>query len=299
MNVPRSSLLCIAAACAVIQPGCLATAAENTADPNGLYYVSSDSSGLELETPRETKVRLGEKADIRILTARVYSENNANRDFEARLGTTAYPAVDTQTVSGARRLFLRIGDRAYPWGGGGGRQGEFDEMLFKIHGQSEAKAAAKWLGVKCALRSHPGYRLLAQFVPTHPEYDSGGPIIVNFELRNVGDRTLFFRRGGAQRGARDNQYAFLAKFGSRIVPDTGDPTHFGGFVEFIQLKPGEAFTDEIDLKKWFAFDKAGRYFIQGLYGLVFEPGDASTVGNVPWSRIWEDCASAHFQVVVR
>ena len=277
-----------------------------SAESNGLYYVSSVESGPEARTDSGSIVRLGEKASIQILLAHVYSENNANTDFEARLETSEYP-VDPKSMGISRPVVLKVGDHGYNYSGGGGRTGgPYNLMWFKIHGQEEAQTAAKWLSVKCHLRSPPGYRLHAQFVPGNSDYHTNEPVAVKFELKNLDDREVIFRRGGQQRGPRDNQYGFRAmrygsgaRFGGEAVPDVGDANHFGGMsVNFI-LKPEQVFEDKVDLKKWFAFDKPGTYTIHGFYGLTLYGPSLKEESFMPWTVIWADYASADFSVIVK
>jgi len=107
-----------------------------------------------------------------------------------------------------------------------------------------------------------------------------------------------FQRGGSQRGARDNQYGFRAMHNSTPVPDTGSAINFGGFCTQVSLKQGEEFSDEIDLKKWFSFDKAGSYFIHGFYGLTFYQG-GKTDSFAGWNVMWSEYAAADFEVDVK
>ena len=83
------------------------------------------------------------------------------------------------------------------------------------------------------------------------------------------------------------------------VADTGSAINFGGLFGPESLEPGQTFENQIDLKKWFAFDKTGTYRIHGFYQLAFcRPPLAETIK--PWGEImWSDYASADFTVVVK
>ena len=254
-------------------------------ETNGLYYVSS-----------------GEKADIKILQAHVYSENNANTDFEVRLDTSDYP-VDPKSGNIANPVELRLGERKYScFGGGGKTAGPWNVMWFKIHNQDEAKAIAKWLSVKCELRSLPGYKLYVQFVPLKTEFHTNEPVTVKFQLKNLDDQTIIFRRGGQQRGYRDNQYGFRAmtfNHGVQAVPDVGNAMNFGGISGLVPLDPEKTFEDQVDLKKWFAFDKAGTYEIHGFYQMDFYCPPLQRETDMPWNELWSDYVSADFIIVVK
>lgn len=272
----------------------------NSVESNGLYYISSNETAQTIKMADGSTVRLGEKAEIQILKARVFPENDENTDFEVRLNTSDYPA-DPKTGDVMEPFVLRIGDHGYSWGGGGGQTGHYNEMMFNIHNQDEAKAAAKWLAVDCKFRTPPGYKFLAQFIPTRSEFHADEPVLVKFVMKNLDDKTIVFQSGGQQRGNRDNQYGFRAFYQYTMpMPDVGNPVNFGGLCQLINLEPGKEFEgNPVDLKKWFKFDKAGRYSVHGCYRLDFyPPGKISEVFQ-PWNVIWSDYASADFTVVVK
>jgi len=245
-------------------------------ETNGLYYVSS-----------------GEKVDIKILQAHIYSENNANTDFSVRLDNV------TNLVT------LRINGHEYSCSGwGGAPKDTLNVVWFGVHSQDEAEAIAKWFSTTCDLRSPPGYKLYARFVPSKTEFNTNEPVIVKFQLENMDDRTVIFQRGGQQRGYRDNQYGFRAQFSNQkiwrqAVPDIGNPINFGGLFGDVPLNSGKVFEDQIDLKKWFVFDKPGTYMIHGFYQLDFYRPPLNKETIMPWNEIWSDYASADFTIVVK
>ena len=124
--------------------------------------------------------------------------------------------------------------------------------------------------------------------------------MVKFQLKNLGERTVIFERGGQNRGSRDNQYGFRAMFQYyQPVADTGNAMSFGGLSGPISINSGKTFKDEIDLKKWFAFDKPGTYVIHGFYQLDFCRPLPNGKTFEPWNEIWSDYASADFTVTVK
>jgi hypothetical protein len=246
------------------------------AETNGLYYVSS-----------------GENVNLEKLQVHVYSENNANTDFSIRLDNI------TNLVT------LRIGGHEYTCSGwGGSPKDTINVVWFKAHGQDEAETIAKWFSVNCGLRSPPGYKLSAQFIPSKTEFESNEPVIVKFRLKNMDERKVIFQRGGQQRGNRDNQYGFRAQFSNQKIwrqaePDTGNPVNFGGPCGLVPLDSDKVFEDQIDLKKWFAFDKPGTYAIHGFYQLEFHRPPLDDQTAMPWNEIWSDYVSADFEIIVK
>jgi hypothetical protein len=267
-------------------------------ESDGLYYVKSDSFARQLRTEGGSPALLGEKTDIKILRANVYAEDNANTTFNVALATTDYPG-DPDAVF-HKSIALRIGDRCYgQYGGSGSTNGIYNWMSFKIHSQPEAEAAAAGLGVQCILRVPPGYKLLAQFVPQKPTYTTNEPVFVTFRLKNLDERTVIFRRGGHQRGPRDNQYSFVAMLSAAVVPDTGDPRNRGGLGVDVYLRQGDVFEDQVELTKWFTFSKPGTYSIHGSYLLPFFRVGLSPETGGSDDEMWDDYASGDFFVEVK
>ena len=245
------------------------------AETNGLYDVAS---GAAVETKN--------------LQAHVYSENNANTDFSFRL-------------DGVTNLVrLRISGHEYSCSGwGGAPKDTINVVWFKTHVQDEAEAIAKWFSVNCDLRSPPGYKLTAQFVPLKPEYTTNEPVVVKFQLKNLDERTVVFQRGGLQRGRRDNQFSFSGqlsnKNGVRQALTASHAACFGGLSTLVPLDSGKLFEDQIDLKKWFAFDQPGTYLIHGSYLLDFYRAPLGKETDTPWNEIWSDYVSADFTIIAK
>jgi hypothetical protein len=270
-----------------------ALAASGLRTIDGLYFTSPTNTGRSAKNDNGDTVWVGKKADLQILSANIYSQNNANTSFTVNLNTSDCN-VDP------RELALFIGNHAYVPNGWGSNHGRNNSMQFVIKGEGEAKAAAKSLSVDCALRANPGYKYLAQFTPTKEEFRTNDPVIVQLEIKSLDDRAFAFQRGGQQRGARDNQYGFRAMFNNtKPVPDVGEPANFGGMWGLETVEPGQTFEAKVDLRKWFAFDKPGTYYIHGFYAMAFYPAAKKSESSMPWNLIWSDYASADFQVVIK
>ena len=266
---------------------------------DGLYFTSPTNTGRSATNDKGETLWVGKKADVEILKANVYSQDNANSSFTVSLTTTDYK-MDP------RELALCAGHLAYVPNGWGSSGGHTNSMDFVVYGESEAKAVAKSLSVDCGLRAPPGYKYLAQFVPAKTEFQTNEAVPVKFELKNLDDRIFAFQRGGQQRGARDNQYGFRAmligspgaKSPVQPVTDVGNPVNFGGKWGLVMIEPGKTFESEIDLKKWFAFDQPGTYPIHGFYALALYRPEKDNEAMMSWNVLWGDYASADFQVTI-
>ena len=146
-----------------------------------------------------------------------------------------------------------------------------------IEGRKAAGRVAKATKVTLQLRRHLGHRFVVRLKPKKDSYQIDEAITMRMEIENVGKTTFAFWDGGMQRGPRNNQFGFMAYGGygsGRAVPDTGDPTHFGGIAGQKVLKPGDTFAKEVKLSKWFHFKSPDTYKVTGMFRMTVDsPGD--------------------------
>ncbi len=142
-------------------------------------------------------------------------------------------------------------------------------------------------------RRHPGHQMKAEYIAAKPEFKIGESVPVVLRITNIGESAFKFLRGGRQGGARDNQFAFNAQLGRRMLPDVGDPIHFGGLGSYVLLKPGEHVEIPVDLTKWFSFGEAGLCAMRGSYVMEFADPELDA-----HRTIWEDFACAEFTITI-
>lgn len=177
------------------------------------------------------------------------------------------------------------------------------EQRLDLTAYTQGEAAdhfANALKVKPLLRQHPGHEFKTDFAdPLFPTYQFkvGEPATIQLQIKNTGDIPMKFLDGGKQRGARNNQFRFLAYRNSgkgAEVPDSGDPINFGGIGVFVELKPGESFTKEVDITKWFDLSQPDTYLIKGHFDFTlmedFDGWDSS--------RQWDEVASGQCYVQI-
>ena len=141
-------------------------------------------------------------------------------------------------------------------------------------------------------RHHPGEEMLVQFIPAKEEFSTNEPVTVNLRITNIGKTEFAYYQGGANRGARDNQFGFTAEYpGRKMLPDVGDPNNFGGLIGTILLKPGQNHDLSVDLRKWFNFASGGIYEVRGSYAMGF--ADPNTKD---FRTIWQDYACDQFEI---
>ncbi len=144
------------------------------------------------------------------------------------------------------------------------------------------------------MRSHPGHQFTAKFIPQKHEFLIGEGVTGELQISNIGSNDFTFVQGGRQRGSRDNQFSFSGKFNQKVIPDIGNPVHFGGIGAYVTIEPGESRRIAVDLRKWFAFGEPGIYFIRGCYYFkIVNPALKQ------YRSLWEEYACDEFLIRIK
>ena len=69
------------------------------------------------------------------------------------------------------------------------------------------------------------------------------------------------------------------------MPDTGDPNNHGGLSWTKTLKPGESYTTDVSLNKWFKLVEEDGYRVSGLWSLHLEDPERAGFDH----GIWDVC----------
>lgn len=252
---------------------------------DGLYRSSNEASSRSVLDQDGKRLALGSAQVVAGQKRRIYSMDNANSQFWVAV------AIPIQACPQAMSYILVVANQAYPSRGTGSGPG-YCETDFRVLGEGNAVRVSKYLGTPIEYRRHPGHELLVSFVPVRASFRVKDEVTAKFRVENVGTNTIAFMKGGAYRGAsRDNQYTFSARYLGKQVPDIGTSVSLGGIAAAVTLKPGEEFTDTVDLSRWFAFDRTGRYEILGSYSMEFVDPESHRL-------IWSDYVSAAFVVSI-
>lgn len=218
-----------------------------------------------------------------IFRATLRAQDNGNEHFTLLLHSrTPFPQEERDAVLG---LILAGQPIRIKSGGSNGNDDFFKSPT--LPSTETIDAAIKLYRPEVLKKFHPGHQILARFAPVQSEYSLGDAIILRLTLTNVGDKPFTFVQGGRNRGARDNQFDFTARFLGKSVPDVGDPMHMGGTGGIITLEPGAKREIEVNLKQWFSFDKPGFYLVRGSYALELR------ADNRP---VWEEFVGGEFYV---
>ncbi len=252
---------------------------------NGLYFITDPGKGPSVKALDGVEINLGEQLTTAPIK-KIYfkSLNNDNTAYQLMLQKTN-PFSDRDTL-----FALYVDGYCMRFNG----SGSSNDQTFDISGQFDSAQAAdvftEFFHTLPLKRTHPHYALTTKYVPSKESFSTDEPLPVTLEITNVGTAPVTFQVGGKNRGERDNQFGFTAYDGMNAIPDTGNPVHFGGISFNKTLQPGETFTKEVDLRKWFTFPKAGTYEITGTYSLSFFDQALTDYFFV----VWEDYATASF-----
>ena len=260
--------------------------------PDGIYLLHEKGDGPKVKrNDTGDFLVLGEKLTDRLGTGTIDSTSNDNELFRLDLrGAGPFPKRE---ISGPTAAFiaghcLMLYSRSDPAPDGTLNLGA------SIHTDEAMRAVAKTLKVEPRLRKHPGYKLAVNWETDKPRYQAGEPIGVTVKIKNVGEQPVSFQNGGRQRGPRDNQFGFTAFRGygaGKAVPDTGDPTNFGGIAGMVTLQPGQTFAKAVVLDKWFKLTEPDVYRCTGMFHLEFHDADDG------WRRsTWDDFVAGVFVV---
>lgn len=110
----------------------------------------------------------------------------------------------------------------------------------------------------------PKASVCAGFVPAKTNLVLGEPLLTTFTVQNIGATNFEFWFGGDYRGTgRHDRYKITATNENGVaLPDPiAHPMDFGGFVQQVNLKPGQFFTNIIWLTDFRVIDKPGFYTI--------------------------------------
>ena len=248
---------------------------------DGFYQVLDQGEGTRFPCNDGQTVVLGKNLGKQFGKPEIRSRNNDNTRFgltlkgAAKLWDGPEPLPLALVVD---NVGLSLSGNSIP------NADETRDFFFAIEGLEPARRVAKALKCDIEFRKDPGHRLRAKWTPDKEAYQPGDTITLKFELRNTAKENVTFRIGGSQRGARDNQFRFLAQRGhghGKGVPDTGDANHFGGKSWTKTLKPDESYTAEVQLNKWFQLEAPDIYRITGIWSLHLEDADRGGV-------IWDD-----------
>lgn len=129
-----------------------------------------------------------------------------------------------------------------------------------------------------------GTQIRAGFIPRKTDLVFGEPLQAIFTVQNLGPTNFAFEFGGDYRGTgRHDHFTITAKnsAGAALPDPIAHPWNMGGILDQVNLKPGEMFTNVIDLTQFRVVGKPGDYAFNCSFGL----GDYDWVHSRPTGPI--------------
>ncbi|PHS14825.1 MAG: hypothetical protein COA78_05420 [Blastopirellula sp.] len=263
--------------------------------PNGVYRAGYGNKGTEYPRSDEGTgtVRLGKLISDQIKDVEIISLSNDNElfrmNFKSRVPSTVDPDFRYMAVC-INNCVMPIWSQAEPK-----LPDSMVQLGARIQGKKVMQKIAIAYDIKPQLRKHPGHKFLVHWVLDKKEYAPGEKIDVTLRITNVGKKPFWFRRGGMNRAARDQQFAFVAmrSYGNgKPVPDIGDGNNFGGISQQLKVEPGKSLEIPIQLNLWFKLDTPDTYQVTGIYRMPIGSGDGK------YGTVWDDFAVGEFKVVI-
>lgn len=251
----------------------------------GIYRITSDGQGVEAARTVGGTVDLGERLATNLGDSTIWSLTNRNDYYRVMVKLAAPLERQHRLAICVDGVCEVVGSISAPDADGK------VAVLADVVGQANARQVAVALNAKIQDRQHPGHQLRVSFSTVRESHRIGEPVVLSLRIVNVGKTTVRFLEGGQQRGPRNNQFGFTAFAGhgsGKSISDTGDPRHRGGIGVYRELKPGDVFDKQVDISKWFKFEKADTYQVTGTYELELRDKDYSA--RIIWKEfVTERC----------
>ena len=107
-------------------------------------------------------------------------------------------------------------------------------------------------------------KIRAGFIPYKAELVWGEPLQVTFNVENLGTNSFSFMLGGDYRGTgRHNRFkiAITNANGDALPDPIADPMDFGGFLQSVNLKTGQNYTNVLNLTAFRVVTNSGIYTV--------------------------------------
>lgn len=262
---------------------------------DGVYLITQDESRPSVESQTGHHYRIGDQPDLTAAESSIYSTTNANDAFYLVL-RFSYDSHDALS----RNLHILVLDECgYVFYAGGSTADTHSNIYATVIGAEAKDKVATYFDCPVTYKKHPAHQFLIEFSTEKETYKSGEVIIATLQLTNVGEHPITFNQGGRYRGARNTQYIFSGfyRLGELLIHepliDIGTNSNMGGIAVPITLEPGEVFTDQVNLDKWFEMSKSGDYLIHASYFLEFVDPKTRSFEN-----IWQDYVTGDFRFSV-
>ena len=208
----------------------------------------------------------------------IYARDNGNTRF----------AFDARHAPPCGPGLLMLGGRAIAGSSFGSDASGSLDLRCSTHLELEAAdalRAAAFFGTTRQDRRPIGESARARFVVDRAIYAVGDPIEVRVELESSG-APVRYRRGGRNRGPRDDQFDFEVRREGVVLPRV-EAWNLGGLSTFVPLGPGAAATVRTPLAPWADLSAPGRYEVRCRYETELVPFEGEPYADDARGRVWD------------
>jgi hypothetical protein len=262
---------------------------------DGLYLVSNKPTPISTTCLDGTKVYLDRKLADKIGSVSVVSRYNDNHEYFLDITRIALPQEGY-----SESAVLVLGDRGLSFSAetvdnsyiGSGNFISDEDFISRIEA---------FYHITREKRRHPGHQFTARFVPQQSAFSQSGPVIVTFEITNCGPTPFSVAKPSFQASSNclSDPFAFSAYRSAPTNPEEiavinkpSSPSKVSHF-DVLALAQGASQSVSVDLRKYLKLDRAGMYNVRGSYR--FQILDSTPAEKT----LWDDYATAEFQVVVK
>lgn len=244
------------------------TYANEVAD--GVYLLEDGEKSSSIRYPGGYPARLDNKLEPSQYRIDIRSTDNENDKYWIKLIRVGeYDATFEQYHA------IVVDQKVYVEKGGLHQFGEFDE--------SAAEKIAGLNGTIIVRRQHPHHRLILDFVPKYKSYELGKPILIEIQVKNIGEESIFLSPELEQN--KRSAYAMICQQEGRhrISLKERRSSRMSGLVSPVKLDPGSSIVLKTEnLNNWFEVTEAGRYKLLGTYLINIYPN--SSMSTVVWTE---------------
>jgi hypothetical protein len=227
-------------------------------------------------------------AKLVVRRALLFSERNDNTRFQLLAWLDA-PAM----VQG---VLIADGAALAPEGRGG--DGATGTLNFALTAE-EASAAARILAIARQDRRAVAHALRASFAASHPSYALGNKVEIVLTIENpAGSPEVQLRRGGRNRGPRNDQFDFTVTRDGTTVPRV-KAHNFGGMSALEPLRPGQRRELSASLDGWVQIDAPGHYVVECRYETELSPAGADPHDDAQRGAVWDEAFTGRVTFAVR
>jgi len=248
---------------------------------DGVYRVVDEQSDVDARTVTAsrggtpTTVQLG--APIHPTRVLLFSTMNDNSSFDLYVWYRDKNSAPGLLVMGSTMLLSN----------GSGSDSTGVMVGFRLT-PAEATTAATILRTRRQDRHPVGDLVVGTFAPSKNRYVGPNDLVeIVFTMKNPATApAIKYRHGGAQRGPRDDQFAFtITRDGVPVPPIAA--MNFGGLSSMPPLAPGASVEIRTPLAGWGDITPKGHYVVECSWTTELAPGDADPYADDQRGAMWD------------